>query len=139
MPGDWVFNKHHNKPIRITPFDFFRHKHDARGGQSLILPPQRAMGLDLEPIQLTPEILEKNGFKKGDFCWSWRKGNEEVCVFFARCRVVEISYTKLVFNPEDAEEIDYGSKMEFGYGCGCAVHQLQHFLSLCGIELEIKL
>lgn len=139
MVGNWVYNTHHKKAIQLTPYDFFTHSHDADGSQRLLGEPKPVSGRDFDPIPLTPEILAKNGFKKGDFCWSWCKGNEEVCVIFARCRVVEISYTKLVFNPEDAEEIDYGSQMEFGYGCDCAVHQFQQFLTLCGIEKEITL
>ena len=66
MVGDWVFNKHHNKAIRITPYDFFTHGHRADGSQYL-LGDTPTIGKDLEPIPITEEILKKNGFYREDF------------------------------------------------------------------------
>lgn len=62
--GNYVFNKHHNKVIKITPYDFFTHGHDSDGMQHLTPFSQPTIGKDLEPVLLTKEILEKN-----DFCY----------------------------------------------------------------------
>jgi len=58
MIGDWVYNKHHEKPIKITQYDFFTHGHRENGEQYLNANPIPTLGRDLEPIPLTHEILE---------------------------------------------------------------------------------
>jgi hypothetical protein len=87
----------------------------------------------IEPIPLTPEILEKNGFVKGDtmdfedeiYCvelFNIHYDNEErrfwVCNFF------ESEYGTC--------EINHLFQIKH-------VHQLQHALKLCGINKEIEL
>ena len=86
----------------------------------------------VEPIPLTPEILEKNEFVKGDtmdlgdeiYCvklFNIHYDNEErqfwVCIFF------ESEYGKEMM---DIFRIDY-------------VHELQHALRLCKVDKEIVL
>lgn len=63
----------------------------------------------LEPIPLTPEILEKNGFKA-----ELGPGGRFVLEINGLCVTVQFS------------AIDY-------------VHELQNALSLCGIEYDVKL
>lgn len=67
MIGDWAYNKHHKKPIQITPHDFFTHSHKG-GVQSFegVLIPKPTLGRDLSPIPLTEEILKANGFHQLD-------------------------------------------------------------------------
>ena len=87
---------------------------------------------DIQPIPLTPEILDKNGFNKGDiieledevYCvelFNIHYDNEErqfwVCNFFESEYGTEIN---------DIFQIKY-------------VHELQHALRLCKIEKEIVL
>lgn len=87
----------------------------------------------LEPILLTPEILEKNGFVLKPDGWLWckeegiddknyifiqfRKGCDEV-------RLVELNFVNKVL--AKYEQIHYA-------------HELQHALRLCGIKKEIVL
>lgn len=64
MVDDWVYNKRHKENIQITPYDFFTHGHLPSGRQYFIGEPEVVSGRDLEPIPLTQEILERNGFVK---------------------------------------------------------------------------
>lgn len=80
---------------------------------------------DTEPIPLTPEILEKNGFENRGaqfFCDSigmiWWKDN---IFMFSK-------YTRHEDLPTENVSINIGY-----------VHELQHALRLCGIEKEIVL
>lgn len=70
MIGDWVFNKHHKKYIQITPYDFFNHAHLPSGEKYFVSELKVISGRDFEPIPLTPEILELNGFHHEDFGYS---------------------------------------------------------------------
>ena len=79
-----------------------------------------------EPIPLTQEILEKNGFKREGGASYWREGGRDACV---------IHWSK------DKEQLIIGSpcddcmvKMNVRY-----VHELQHAFRLAGIEKEIVL
>ena len=87
---------------------------------------------DIEPIQLTSEILEKNGFENiGDDtyqleekpCWFW--------VDFFR-HTYGCEYDTSTYEYEDDEH-----RLKL-YGIP-SVHELQHALRLCGIEKEIEL
>jgi hypothetical protein len=87
---------------------------------------------DIEPIPLTAEILEKNGFENiGDDtyqleeppCWFWVD-------FFNHQYGCE--YDTSTYEYEDDEH-----RLKL-YGIP-SVHQLQHALKLCGIEKEIVL
>lgn len=82
---------------------------------------------DIEPIPLTPEILEKNGFKK-DFelkgCY-WRPDCRKYCI------VKEIETWYFAFRHMGGGHICIS---ECNY-----VHQLQHALRLCGVNKEIEL
>ena len=75
---------------------------------------------EIEPIPLTPEILEKNGFVYSDipFWQSWQQFGLSI----------------------------YGTTENYHINCGMNVsmnvsnvHQLQHALKLCGIEKKIEL
>lgn len=105
MIGDWV-RMHY-------PFDM---DIDMRPERINIL--TKGVDFDCEPIPLTAEILEKNGFSK--------------------TTEAEFNYYQM---PDDCFEIDINH-------VGCAysvdviikyVHQLQHALRLCGIDKEIVL
>ena len=80
---------------------------------------------EIEPIPLTPEILEKNGFVHYDLTdfWMWKKES---------------------FEPVHLDKYDKdGWRLRINCDnipCECKyVHQLQHALRLCGIEKEIEL
>ena len=73
-----------------------------------------------EPIPLTPEILEKNGFEK--------------------CRIDEIGYIGWRLNEEFSLELSAVDTLIWNDDVAIHyVHQLQHALGLCKIEKEIKM
>lgn len=90
---------------------------------------------DIQPILLTPEILEKNGFeyiKRKVFYPNYSSGNE-VESEYMYCKGLHCSFDiihgYLMFN----SNIDLCNiRMVVTY-----VHQLQHVLKLCGIDKEI--
>ena len=99
----------------------------------------------LEPIPLTPEILEENGFKKSESdtlsqTWAWAEKSEKI---YNR-------WVQITFYNEPINGVSYLTKIETCSSKGdgvnnlhsCdieSVHQLQHALRLCGINKEIVL
>lgn len=87
---------------------------------------------EIFPIPLTPEILEKNGFKEitgkvKKLIWAW-KGLD---------KLIEISEVtpnvyQIVIHKDDS---DLGDERVFVR----YVHELQHALKLCGFEKNIEL
>lgn len=75
---------------------------------------------DIEPIPLTPEILEKNGFVYNDipFVQSWEQ------------------FGLALYLGGDGYRINCGQNVAMIID---SVHQLQHVLRLCGLEKEIVL
>ena len=100
---------------------------------------------DIEPIPLTPEILEKNRFKKTESdtlsqTWAWAEKSEKI---YNR-------WVQITFYNEPINGVSYLTKIETCsrkgdgvdniHSCDIeSVHDLQHALRLCGINLEIKL
>lgn len=121
MIGDWVYIKDYpmiKSPQRIRPEHFVR---------SLV---------DFEPIPLTPEILEKNGFmKQEDGCFRYFKSYDENYYFGFE----SISY---LFERKTAkitkEHSQSGLQERVEFTCEY-LHELQHALRLCGIEKTIEL
>lgn len=126
MLGDWVYNTYHKKNIKITPYDFFTHGH-LNGHQYIMGLGTPCLGRDLEPIPLTPEILEKNGFKYND---------EEVyddCIWSDGNIMLRLEYGfRIVVTNDFDDESTNRTPFVLRY-----VHQLQHALRLCGIDKEI--
>jgi len=99
---------------------------------------------EIEPIPLTPEILEKNGFKIDK--------NETYCkMYFFACNLGKIPQTVVEFyfygegvladtlfkcwtKPESCDGENSIHICDLKY-----VHHFQHALRLCGIEKEIEL
>lgn len=93
----------------------------------------------LDPIPLTPEILEKNGWKhefdktdymvkydlaqKGEYCWMMWATREH----------------NLDIQRQDKKLYMYNLKVQRVCIPCDYVHQLQHAMRLCGIEKEIEL
>lgn len=104
---------------------------------------------EVEPIPLTPEILEKNGFYYGytsneedlasntiaqlseeDKGWVWDEGAGSVKVIFP--------------NESDGGEIQicdqcFDRDMTFSFVENIMLHELQHALKMCWIKKEIEL
>lgn len=120
MLGDWVLCD--GKPYQIAEISAGLLCIDAE--RALFADPE-----DLQPIPLTPEILEKNNISE--------KRAEEIYVFYDSdefCITPDI-------NREGKERwMFYCGRGEHDANiCIYFVHQLQHALSLCGIEKEIVL
>ena len=93
---------------------------------------------DIEPIPITPEILERNGFKlkeKGVLYTEYVSGDEHSIIEFG-------------FYKESIHDIDTVLNCELGFVGGLDrihhchvkyVHELQHALRLCGISKNIEL
>lgn len=129
MIGDWVKVIHLNKIGRVYRVDAA----NGHGNEYAALLDGDFDCKDLEPIPLTPEILEKNGMnpfdidkltEKATAKW-WHKGGD----FFIK----QYHFKHNGFNPS------------YSFGChnhtlieGIEyVHELQHALKLCKIEKEI--
>lgn len=91
----------------------------------------------IDPIPLTAEILEKNGFKKsifrdieGQHQWSWWRDTLTVVTLWMR---------ELNDNPTDGWMIRIESTLAACCLKISSVHELQHTLKLCGISKEIVL
>lgn len=147
MVGDWVYNTHHEKNIRLTPYDFFTHGHDKDDFQYLTLSSKPTIGRDLVPVELTPEILEKNEFYWGntsdeeDFAsnvgcalnekgWVWDEGGGSVKIIFPN----ESDGGIIVISDQS-----FDRDMTITFVTPIYVHELQHALRLCGINKEIEL
>lgn len=131
MIGDWVYNKHHKKNIKIEPYDFFVHGHGNNG--TFAVSSTVVSGRDLVPIPLTEEILVKNGFV---YCEA-----EETCATNAYHHwQLDGEYLALddfqYWRKEKKDDLPRFSiaGIDVNY-----VHQLQHLLRLCGIEKELTI
>lgn len=126
MIGDWIYNN--NFPRRVT----------AINGSLVSMGSGSCKDIKhLDPILLTPEILEKNGFKKfgflnieGQHQWSWWLDTLTSVTLWCR---------ELKDDTKDGWMIRIESplatcclKVEY-------VHELQHALRLSGIEKKIEL
>ena len=125
MIGDWVMNTHNQKP---------EHVYEIRERMVMLDYNDLYDYNEIEPIPITPEILEKNGFahcepqgynlyvkdKNGaglyNILWQGESYNYDL----------EIAAYTYPFGEFNKRNIKY-------------VHQLQHALRLCGIEKEIIL
>lgn len=130
MIDDWVYNQHHKKNIKITPFDFFTHGHLPSGRQYFIGEPELVSGRDLESIPITPEILAKNCTKVNILENNVHEYTEYI--FNDDTMVVSEKDMPFVFGFENADGEHIYKKIEY-------VHELQHLLKLVGIDKNIEL
>lgn len=131
--GDWVnvLNYHYDGSPKVAQVDGIVKKHGTyylQFGSALSAEIDRC-----EPIPITPEILEKNGFKGKMYA------------------VLDISpdlYLEYYYHEHRLREwwtgIDewnnHAEVKEIVFKCQCHyIHELQHALRLCGIEKEIVL
>ena len=94
--------------------------------------------IQVKPIPLTPEILEKNGFYdrniQGYYAqWYYKRFGSYVCFDIAISLVYkEIEVLKVCGAGTDCEEEEYGSSIVFSNDI--CVHTLQHALRLYGLD-----
>lgn len=90
----------------------------------------------LDPIPLTPEILEKNGFvKRYNYRWEYRDNSCTIVISIAPR--IEID-GKLLGTPP-INVILEGALFDINMTSDMCVHNLQHALRLVGIEKEITI
>ena len=90
-------------------------------------------GYKPQPIILTPEILEKNGFYDSYTKRYYKRFYSNGCFDIAISLVYrEIEVSKVCGAGTDCEEEEYGSSIVFGNDI--CVHTLQHALRLCGLN-----
>lgn len=118
MIGDWVLDTRTNRPLRVNPFM-----------AELEVP-------EWQPIPLTPEILEKNGFNEP------ANEVEKRTRFVVLCKEYQIrysfdSYWFSVYKNAGLKGVDspificaFQERIKY-------VHELQHALQLCKVDKEI--
>ena len=129
MIGDWVIIDHPTigkKAERIIHIE-----------EDCIMTNDTYTTLDVEPVLLTGEILEKNGFVNGNL--------RVFATPFLRqrvwCKVEVYEYKPFRGGKQlNAYRLTIGGKESSGVDIHINyVHELQHAFRLCGIEKEIKL
>lgn len=128
MIGDWVeFRPHNEKPfyaqVEALNNDETYNK-DGYFADKLV-----------QPIPLTPEILEKNGFVNNDGDFRFFKADEESYYFGFE----SVHYYFETHFCNVTKEFSQGGMQNQSKGIFTYVHQLQHALRLCGIDKEITL
>ena len=130
--GDWVMNLYANKPSRVIGLrTMYRDTYEiiavSDDTQYMLIEDKELH--NFEPIPLTPEILEKNGFVKKNYdngkMWDWWCDNVLVRKFADE----DIYRFIVVFNSNH-----YTTMMVVGKH----THELQHALRLAGVEKEIE-
>lgn len=129
MMGDWVKIIHHHMPkplIKVKKVDL----EDFRDTLLQVYPE-----ITYEPIPITPEILEKNGYSYNETRDVWElipndgfgicRDEDDNCFYF--CLGIFDA-----FNSYSDITYHYITKVEY-------VHELQHALKLCKIEKDIVL
>lgn len=126
MVGDWV-------RIKITQHNTTVTNIDANSVYTEAAFPIRYD--KIEPILLTPEILEKNGFRKSVSppgihakCYEIEDKDKKYCLTIANYN----RYKRLLLNVDSEDSECFNIKCDY-------VHELQHALKMCEIEKEINL
>lgn len=122
--GDWVMNLYANKPSRVIGLrPMFQDTYEiiavSDDTQYMLIEDKELH--NFEPIPLTPEILEKNGFEIVDESADFQLyGSPECSIFFTKGTV------RYRLETPQASVVCWN------------VHQLQHALRLAGVEKEIE-
>ena len=123
--GDWVRCGDENKQIKCIDLqnnNYFVHFSDPDTNDY-----DYAHILDIEPIPITAEILEKNGFRKNGEYNEWNIGKWDERPFIG------------VSIDRQSMRVKYFGNDIFIENKVVCVHQLQHALRLAGVEKEINL
>ena len=138
--GDWVMNTKSNSPNRVIGLrTMFQDTYEiiAVGDdtQYMLIEDNKELH-NFEPILLTPEILEKNGFdapkaKVWNDSWYWSNRKD---VALELRESFGLWYMEIV-TKEQRSGLQSNRKLGIGFKY---VHQLQHALRLAGVEKEIE-
>jgi hypothetical protein len=133
--GDYVRFKRTKEPVWVFEIDGDRNiiNNEPDGYCS-----EKNIGIDdVEPIPLTPEILERNGFNKvpqqgcsNPYYWMMEKYEEESEELLYRIKAYKTLFRGMcvsIDNYADCEPIKYSKQMEH-------VHELQNALRICSLN-----
>lgn len=124
MQFDWVCIENDPTPRQV---DFIRTGEVGLYWNKIVTPPY------IKPIPITPEILEKNGFKGEMYAFLDISPNLYLEYYYHEHRLREW-WTGI------DEWNNHAEVKEIVFKCQCHyIHELQHALRLCGIEKEIEL
>ena len=138
MIGDWVHSLLHDVDTTITDTE----------GPSDGVGDHRAYWLanmecferhfphEIDPIPLTEKILLDSGFKQvsGTYQYVIDERFDFIGVGLFRS-YTRFTHEKYCVNRDDPDELEYSQDLEFDH---CLyVHEFQHLLQLCGIEMDI--
>ena len=129
--GDWCCNKH-GFPMQITNVgeDYAYATFEGNEGDPWEFDDKDEQP---QPIPLTTEILEKNGFYDRNAQGYYKRFGSYDCFDISISLVYrEIDVLKVCGAGTDCEEEEYGSSIVFGNDI--CVHTLQHALRLCGLD-----
>lgn len=149
MIGDWVW--YDNQPYQIRQLGIFGEDRDGEDYPAVCVGKPSGIGLiiernEIEPIPLTPEILEKNGFHingipnsitsvKAIDDWS-----DDTYVWSRQETPDERMFVSVYM--DDPANFFVEVYCQYCHVDGIHVkylHELQHALKLCGIGIEIRL
>ena len=127
MIGDWVGRVFDDKRIDYRQVDWIR-----TGEIGMRYQKVWAIGC-IEPIPLTPEILEKNGFYDLNTQWYYKRFLSNDC-FDIHISLVyrEIEVSKVYGVGTECEGVECDSSIVFGNDI--CVHEMQNALRLCGLN-----
>ena len=128
MIGDWVRFKYTNHIAQVSGVSSIE-------GLKVLIKDEEVDWFSpndiIEPIPLTPEILEKNGFEEG-------YGLSTHCLNYHNYKDHESDFDIYICDGI-REGSTCGELREFEFTAVRYVHELQHALKFCGIEKEIVL
>ena len=131
MIGDWVRRKSKIKS-RVTELRSAPRVYPVNTEHGEVNP-----RTELEPIPITGEVLEKNGFEKtsdSPVCSEYRLCVVDYCedYLFVKLRK-RVDIVQVYYYPDmSSTKIEYTKKE-------MSVHEIQHAMRMCGIEKEIAL
>lgn len=96
-------------------------------GTKTVYPEFTGVDDDFEGVELTPEIMEKNGFKRTGQYWDYYFESDKMCKVFS-----------IALNDGNDDGKHIWNAYAFGVLCWVKyVHELQHIFRICGIRNEI--
>lgn len=127
IPGDWVKYRGNNSPRYVQIWQVRENFLFLESGYGIV------DSSEVEPIPLTPEILEKDGWKK----WTYSSSKGQYTIL-AKDFNDDVSRTTVMFY----KQVIRAEVWHSGYHLGIYlsyVHQLQHLLFGLGIDFDFNL
>ena len=126
MIGDWIYDNYHQAKARVNTLTralLWAAVEEKDGSYD----DKQLRYEDVQPIPLTTEILERNGFERTGSTYIMADDYYDITVHEVSDSIWEVIYTNC--------EMSLGSQQMYV----CNVHQLQHALRMCDEEIEIRL